>query len=146
MRIGEVAKRTGVSIRAIRHYDSVGLLRANRDENGYRSFTAEDVERVRLIQTFLSVGFRLEEIRDHAPCWRAGSPASLRDVSREQSKSFLERKVLELDERIHTLDSIRSRLKNQLQTYAVHAEPAQGSPNPEPSKKTARRKSCVCNS
>jgi MerR family copper efflux transcriptional regulator/MerR family gold-responsive transcriptional activator of gol and ges genes len=57
MRIGEVSKLAGVNIRAIRHYDSLGSPEAGRDDNSYRSFTSEDVERVQLIQLLLSIGF-----------------------------------------------------------------------------------------
>ena len=134
-RIGEVAKRSGVSIRVIRHYDSLGLLGASRGENKYRSFTMDDVERARLIQLFLSIGFRLKEIRDHAPCWQNNSPTSLRDVPTEQSIQFLERKLSEIDERMHRMLAIRSRL----QAYCADLARAQESTEQRLIKKARRR-------
>jgi DNA-binding transcriptional MerR regulator len=111
----------------IRHYDSLGLLRATRGENKYRSFTMDDVERARLIQLFLSIGFRLKEIRDHAPCWQKNSPTSLRDVPTEQSIQFLGRKLSEIDERMHRMLAIRSRLEDHLQAYCADLARAQES-------------------
>ena len=67
MRIGQLASATGVSVRAIRHYDGLGLLAATREDNRYRVFQAEGFERVKLIQLFLGSGFRLDEIRERVP-------------------------------------------------------------------------------
>ena len=45
MQIGEVAERTGLSLRTLRHYDEIGLLRpAGRSDGGFRLYTADDVE------------------------------------------------------------------------------------------------------
>lgn len=122
MRIGEVSRLAGVSIRAIRHYDNLGLLSPSRDKNRYRSFTGEDVERVRLIQLFLGIGFRLEEIRDHAPCWQNGVPTPLDSVRHDAARVFLQTKLVELDERIQTLHVVRSRLQEQLDGLSVGQE------------------------
>jgi DNA-binding transcriptional MerR regulator len=122
MRIGEVSRLTGVSIRAIRHYDSLGLLLPSRDDNRYRFFTGEDVERVRLIQLFLGIGFRLEEIRDHAPCWQNGVPAPLDSVQHDAARVFLQTKLVELDERMQTLNVVRLRLQERLDALSAGEE------------------------
>jgi DNA-binding transcriptional MerR regulator len=139
MRIGEVAKRSGFSIRVIRHYDSLGLLRASRDENKYRSFTMDDVESARLIQLFLSIGFRLREIRDYAPYWQKNSPTSLRDAPREQSIQFLQGRLSEIDERMHRMLAIRSRLEDHLQADCADLAPAQECTEQRLIKKVRRR-------
>ena len=51
MHIGELAKRTGLSLRTIRHYDDVGLLPATaRTDGGFRVFSEEDFERLMVIK------------------------------------------------------------------------------------------------
>lgn len=65
MRIGQMAKRTGFSTKAIRYYELLGLLAApERTESGYRLYGAEDVERLEFIEKAKRLGFSLEDIRD----------------------------------------------------------------------------------
>lgn len=109
MRIGELSKQAGISVRAIRHYNEFGLLGASRGTNRYRTFTEDDTKSVQLIQLFLSVGFSLAEIRDHAPCWQAGTSTPLKAVSREDVIVFLQSKLSDLDKHIEALFAVRSR-------------------------------------
>jgi MerR family copper efflux transcriptional regulator len=63
MHIGELADRTGLSLRTIRHYDEVGLLKpSGRTEGGFRLYTAVDLERLILIRRMKPLGFSLEEM------------------------------------------------------------------------------------
>jgi MerR family copper efflux transcriptional regulator len=65
MHIGEIADRTGLSLRTIRHYDDVGILPADsRTEGGFRLYTADDVERLLLIRRMKPLGFTLEEMQE----------------------------------------------------------------------------------
>jgi len=65
MHIGAVAERTGLSLRTLRHYDEVGLLRpSGRTDGGFRLYTEPDVERLLLIRRMKPLGFTLEEMSD----------------------------------------------------------------------------------
>ncbi|MGO2534214.1 MerR family transcriptional regulator [Arthrobacter rhombi] len=65
MHIGELAERTGLSLRTIRHYDDVGLLPASaRTDGGFRVFTETDVDRLTHIKAMKPLGFSLEEITE----------------------------------------------------------------------------------
>ncbi|WP_243400655.1 MerR family transcriptional regulator [Arthrobacter sp. Bz4] len=65
MHIGEVAERTGLSLRTIRHYDEVGLLPASsRTEGGFRVYTDGDIERLLVVRRMKPLGFTLEEMGD----------------------------------------------------------------------------------
>ncbi|WP_017624331.1 MerR family transcriptional regulator [Nocardiopsis chromatogenes] len=65
MRIGEVAERTGLSLRTIRHYDDVGVVRPSaRSQGGFRLYTEADVDRLLLIKRMKPLDFTLEEIKD----------------------------------------------------------------------------------
>ncbi len=65
MHIGELAERTGLSLRTIRHYDDVGILPAlSRTEGGFRLYTPSDVERLLLIRRMKPLGFTLEEMQE----------------------------------------------------------------------------------
>jgi DNA-binding transcriptional MerR regulator len=64
-KVGELAKRTGVSVRALHHYDGIGLLSpSHRSEAGYRLYAEADVARLQQIRSLRALGFSLEEARD----------------------------------------------------------------------------------
>jgi DNA-binding transcriptional MerR regulator len=65
MHIGELAERTGLSLRTIRHYDDVGLLPAtSRTEGGFRVYSEADAGRLMLIKQMKPLGFSLEEMAE----------------------------------------------------------------------------------
>ena len=65
MHIGELADRTGLSLRTLRHYDEVGLVSASgRTEGGFRLYTDTDYARLMLIRRMKPLGFSLEEMAD----------------------------------------------------------------------------------
>ncbi len=65
MQIGELAERTGLSIRTLRHYDEIGLLRPSaRSEGGFRLYTADDESRLLLIRRMKPLGYSLEQMAE----------------------------------------------------------------------------------
>ncbi|MFI1758491.1 MerR family transcriptional regulator [Streptomyces sp. NPDC020571] len=65
MQIGEVAERTGLSLRTIRHYEEVGLvIPSARSKGGFRLYTESDVDRLMVIRRMKPLDFSLEEMRD----------------------------------------------------------------------------------
>jgi DNA-binding transcriptional MerR regulator len=64
-KVGALAKRTGVSVRALHHYDELGLLSpSHRSASGYRLYTAADVVRLQQIRSLRMLGFSLEQSRE----------------------------------------------------------------------------------
>ncbi|MEW2435305.1 MerR family transcriptional regulator [Streptomyces caniferus] len=63
MLIGEVVRRSGVSARMLRHYESLGLVRSSgRTGSGYREYSGEDVQRIFRIESLRSLGLSLREV------------------------------------------------------------------------------------
>lgn len=75
--IGELARRTGASVRSLRHYDEQGLLPSTRAANGYRVFAPDAVTRVRQLQRLIAVGFNLAQIRAFPNCMLAVEGAAM---------------------------------------------------------------------
>ncbi|GAB2699850.1 MerR family transcriptional regulator [Kitasatospora kifunensis] len=69
MLINELARRTGISTRALRHYDQRELLPSRRRPNGYRDFPESAVEQVRRIRLLLDIGLALEAVERLLPCF-----------------------------------------------------------------------------
>ena len=65
MHIGAVAERTELSLRSLRHWDEVGLVRpSGRTDGGFRLYTETDVERILLVRRMKPLGFSLDEMAD----------------------------------------------------------------------------------
>ncbi|MEU6123881.1 MerR family transcriptional regulator [Streptomyces sp. NPDC047123] len=65
MQIGEVAARTELSLRTIRHYEETGLVMPSaRSQGGFRLYTEGDVARLMVIRRMKPLGFTLDEMRD----------------------------------------------------------------------------------
>ncbi|UXY30029.1 MerR family transcriptional regulator [Streptomyces sp. HUAS TT20] len=111
MRIGELAARAGTTTRALRYYESRGLLPARRDDKGYRSYDEADLRLLTQIRTLRDFGFDLEETRPFVECLRAGHPEG---DSCPASLAVYRRKLDELDALIGELRAVREKVAGQL--------------------------------
>lgn len=111
MRIGELSRRTGVSVRSIRHYDDNGLLGARRGENGYRIFDEAAVRRVLRIKQLIHHGLTVEEIRPMAAC--LDGPADEETVC-DHVIALYEQKLRSIDDEIAALRAQRERVAERL--------------------------------
>lgn len=65
LKVGELAGKTGLTVRALHHYDAIGLVRPSlRTASGHRLYTAGDVERLQRVLSLRQLGLSLEEARD----------------------------------------------------------------------------------
>jgi DNA-binding transcriptional MerR regulator len=70
MRIGELARRSGVSERSLRYYEAQGLLRAERTPGGHRDYGGWAVDRVVRIQMLYAAGLNSKKIAQLLPCMK----------------------------------------------------------------------------
>ena len=100
--IGELAHRTGASLRSIRHYDEHGLLASVRADNGYRRCPGAAVTQVKQIQRLIAAGFSLAEIRGFPDCMRMIEGAAMcPETTPAQRKRLaeVERQIADLEQR-----------------------------------------------
>jgi DNA-binding transcriptional MerR regulator len=100
--VGELAGRTGLSVRALHYYDEIGLLSpSQRSESGHRLYTAGDVVRLQRIKSLQYLGFSLKEVRDclDRPDFRPGRVIQLH-LSRSKERIELQRRLYGLLERV----------------------------------------------
>lgn len=101
--VTQVAKQAGVSVRTLRHYDAIGLLRPTKvTEAGYRLYDEEAVEKLYLILLFRELGFALKEIRDILE-----APDYDRNRVLEQQIALLEKKKTRLEYMINMTRGIQ---------------------------------------
>ncbi|MEU5862198.1 MULTISPECIES: MerR family transcriptional regulator [unclassified Nonomuraea] len=106
MRIGELATRAGVSVRALRYYEEQGLLVSERSSGGQRHYPESAVERVWLIRQLYAAGLASRSIVDLMPCVESGqvTPELLGRLSAERSR--IEDRIGELVKARDKLDSV----------------------------------------
>jgi DNA-binding transcriptional MerR regulator len=120
MRIGELARRAAVTTKAVRYYESIGLLDARRLPNGYRDYDENDVRLVREVRTLAGLGITAERARPFLDCLSSGRdsgddcPASLDGYRRA---------IDELDDRIRDLSSRREALLALLDDATRRSQP-----------------------
>jgi len=103
--IGELARRSGLSAKAIRLYEQRGLLPpAKRTEAGYRLFDAGELGVLRFIRQAKSIGLRLDEIKEVLDLQRSGQQTCERVVA------LLDAHIAEIDRALDDLHSLRHTL------------------------------------
>ncbi|MCG7206605.1 MerR family transcriptional regulator [Streptomyces arenae] len=111
MRIGELAKATGATARALRHYEQAGLVFSERAPNGYRVYDERAVVRVRNIRYLLAAGLTLDDVRVFLPC--LDGDVTTAPPSDKGIRVAVERLAV-LDERIAAQTAVRDRLQAAL--------------------------------
>ena len=109
-RISQLAERAGVRPTALRFYEQVGLLPAQRSPAGYRLYDEDAVERLAFIASGKHLGLPLEEIRELLAVWEDGLCADVR----ARLSPMLRTRIVEAQQRIAELDAFTDRLVQAL--------------------------------
>ncbi len=112
LRIGDLARETGKTVRALRYYEEFGLLDPQgHTEGGFRLYRPEDAGRVRLIERLQELGFSLERIRSIMGAWHrngTGEDAALK------LRALLEESLADTQARIRKLQGVAGELQEAL--------------------------------
>src|SRR5262245_53271043 len=72
MRVGELARQSGVTVRALRYYETLGLVIPSRLPNGYRDYDPVSVRQVEEIPALTGLGLSVQDTRPFVECLAAG--------------------------------------------------------------------------
>lgn len=104
--IGEIAKRSGLTAKMIRHYESLGLLPAPaRSDAGYRYYQEKDVQQLRFIKQARELGFSLPQIGELLSLWHDEhrTSAKVKELANEH--------IAILNQKIHELQLMKQALE-----------------------------------
>jgi Cu(I)-responsive transcriptional regulator len=109
--IGEMAKRSGLTAKMIRHYESLALLPpAVRSDAGYRHYQESDVQQLRFIRQARELGFSLPQIGELLNLWHDQQrPSSKVKQVAQHHIAVLEQKITELTQMKNALETLVSR-------------------------------------
>ena len=105
--IGEAARRSSVSAKMVRHYESLGLLPSvHRTESGYRQYGDNEVHTLRFIRRARDLGFSMDEIAQLLKLWqnRRRSSAEVRRIA--------SRHIDELSRKLEAMEAMRRTLQH----------------------------------
>lgn len=133
MQIGEVADRTGLSLRTIRYYEEVGLVRpATRSQGGFRLYTEPDVARLNLVKRMKPLGFSVEEMRDLLSVLDELDAATDGERSREtlidrlaMYRATAEQRCAALREQLETAEAFAADLRTEISRQRHLVGPAE---------------------
>jgi DNA-binding transcriptional MerR regulator len=119
VRIGELARRTGVSRRSLRYYERHDLIHARRGANGWREYDAATVDRVRTIADMIANGLTLDGVKELAPC--LGTAESECDDTAQALRTYRARLAV-VEARLAALQRDRERLSRRIRTLATDSD------------------------
>jgi DNA-binding transcriptional MerR regulator len=106
LRIGDVARRAGVSVRAVRYYEEQGILAAERSASGQRLYAPTAVDRVRFFQQMYAAGLTSRNIAELMPCWDSGHTDAGQRAMLLAQRDRIHSKVDELQDVLRRLDDL----------------------------------------
>jgi DNA-binding transcriptional MerR regulator len=115
MRIGELARLTGISERMLRYYEEEGLLQPTRTESGYRTYGERDVQTVRHLHKLTTSGIKLKTAKALLPCMFGDEPQFIPCPLVQQT---LKAELAALDERLEALLQSRKAVARYLGSVA----------------------------
>lgn len=117
MNIGDAATRTGLPSKTIRYYEDIGLVTPDRDRNGYRSFSDQDMHKLAFLARARALGFTIEDCRTLLALYEDDSRASA-DV-----RAVAQAHMRQIDEKIAQLGAMRDTLDRLVSACAGDSLP-----------------------
>ena len=106
--IGRASKESGVSVKMIRHYEAIGLLKnVARTDANYRVYADKDVHTLRFVKRARTLGFAMDDIRELLALWQNKSrpSASVKKIAGRHMQN-LKRRILEMQSMVATLEHL----------------------------------------
>lgn len=147
LRIQEVAAETGLTTRAIRYYEELGLLKpAGRSDGAYRLYDASDLERLRFIRSLRDdAGFSLAQVgqllEDEAARernrerFRTTEDVAERRAIVEDARTRVERQIATLRDKRDRLDAMIDEAEARRAHLGAHLDELDGGPDPHPERR-----------
>ncbi|MYS52455.1 MerR family DNA-binding transcriptional regulator [Streptomyces sp. SID6013] len=106
IRIGQVARGAGVSVRAVRYYEQQGLLAAERSASGQRLYRQDAISLVRFFQQMFAAGLTSRRITELLPCWDSGHTDAEQRAMLRAERERIRAKIEDLQAVLGRLDEV----------------------------------------
>ncbi len=118
MNIREAARSSGLTVKTVRYYDDIGIMKAGRQDNGYRDYSQDDVHKLAFLQRARGLGFSIDDCRQLLSLYEDKQRVSA------NVKALALARIDDIDRKLAELQSLRS-------TLASLAEACKGDNRPD---------------
>jgi DNA-binding transcriptional MerR regulator len=123
LKIGELAKQTGISVGTLRYYESLGLIEpSQRSESGYRYYAEAAIQKIQFIKKAQALQFSLVEIKQILAICKQGNPACT------AVKALLNEKIHQVDIQVQHLHEFKAELEQYRDRWAERSLDQPNSP------------------
>ncbi len=117
MNIGNASKITGLPVKTVRYYEDIGLVIAQRSENGYRRYGLQEVHKLHFVQRARNLGFSIDHCRQLLSLYED------KDRTSAEVKAIAEKHLNEIEAKIVELENLREVLSHLVSHCAGDARP-----------------------
>ena len=117
MLITEIAKKLNITPRTIRHYEEIGVIKANRLENNYRYFNTENINKLKFLVRARNLGFSLEECKELIKLFDNSSRKS------ENVRDIAKNKLTKISKQIKELEDLKGSFEWLVSFYPGNSKP-----------------------
>jgi len=117
MNIGDASKQSNLPAKTIRYYEDIGLIKPQRDANGYRSFGEHDIHKLVFLARSRALGFTIEDCRNLLALWddQTRASADVRAIAKDH--------LTQIENKITDLQAIHDTLSNLVKDCAGDQRP-----------------------
>lgn len=102
-KIGEISKLYNIGTDSLRYYEKIGILKPQRDENGYRMYSVNDIRTLNVLRELRSIGFSMKDIKEH-----------LADYNLQKTVELFRKAIEEIEHRRAELDMMKRQLSTRI--------------------------------
>ncbi len=110
-KIGEISNLYNIGTDSLRYYEELGILKPQRDSNGYRMYSISDIRTLNILRELRSIGFSMGEIKEH-----------LSDFNLEKTIALFQKAIDAIDKKMAEMELLKSQLTERIEEIQFHTE------------------------
>lgn len=108
-KIGEISSLYNIGTDSLRYYEEIGILKPQRDVNGYRMYSINDIRTLNILRELRSIGFSMSEIKNH-----------IQDFNLEKTVELFSKAISAIDQKVAEMNRLRAQLSERIDEINRH--------------------------
>ena len=108
-KIGEISSLYNIGTDSLRYYEEIGILKPQRDVNGYRMYSINDIRTLNILRELRSIGFSMSEIKKH-----------IQNFNLEKTVELFENAISAIDRKVAEMNRLKAQLSERIEEIKRH--------------------------
>ncbi len=108
-KIGEISSLYNIGTDSLRYYEELGILKPQRDVNGYRMYSINDIRTLNILRELRSIGFSMSEIKNH-----------IQDFNLEKTVKLFSKAIAAIDQKVSEMNRLKAQLSERIEEINRH--------------------------